>query len=271
MCRLYTFRSNSPRKVECELIRSHNSLLSQSEHDRQGHSNPDGWGLGTYPLVHPRVVRQPRAAYESEAFRWEAARIHTKNVVAHVRRATVGNVSVENTHPFVSGDWLLAHNGTIGAFSSVLPLMLESMSDGQKRAIEGDTDSEHVFHYLLSLRDSYTDLSLPSIVARGLHQITKWSHSVDAHAELALNIILTDGRESVSVRMGRSLWYTQRDIVHPCSVCGGELHVNEAPKRSYRALAIASEPVTEDESWDEVPEGTLIHVDTDLQVVRTGI
>ncbi len=48
MCRLYGFRSNFPRKVECELIRAQNSLITQSLKDERGTSNPHGWGLGTY-------------------------------------------------------------------------------------------------------------------------------------------------------------------------------------------------------------------------------
>jgi len=271
MCRLYTFRSNRPRKVECELIASHNSLLAQSEHDERGNSNPDGWGLGAYRDARPCVVRQPQAAFESEKFRWEAAHINSKNVVAHVRRATVGHISRENTHPFVYDNWLLAHNGTIGAIEGVRPLLLDSMSAQHQGRIAGDTDSELIFHYLLSLREQMGKKSLPFVVAVGLQTIERLAQDVDPDSEMALNIILTDGQETVSVRRGRTLWTTHRDTVHPCSVCGGERHIHDTENGGYQALAIASEPVTEDEEWNEVPEGTIIHVHSDLTVTLTSL
>ncbi len=92
MCRLYTFRSNTPRKVECELIRSQNSLFAQSVQDARGGSNPDGWGLGTYDRGVPHVVRQAEAAYESDTFRWEAARVSRASQVSPrpIRFAGVG-------------------------------------------------------------------------------------------------------------------------------------------------------------------------------------
>ncbi len=82
MCRLYAFKSNARRKVECELLRSQNSLLEQSRRDERGASNPHGWGLGTDEESEPRVVRQPEAAFASEVHRWESAQTHTCNVLA---------------------------------------------------------------------------------------------------------------------------------------------------------------------------------------------
>jgi predicted glutamine amidotransferase len=35
-------------------------------------------------------------------------------VLAHLRKASVGGVSLENTHPFVERGWAMGHNGTIG-------------------------------------------------------------------------------------------------------------------------------------------------------------
>ena len=199
------------------------------------------------------------------------AHIHTKNVVAHVRRATVGHISRENTHPFESNSWLLAHNGTIGAIEGVRPRLLETMSAGHRNEIAGDTDSELIFHYLLSLREQLADKSLPYVVAKGLSTIDDLSQQVDSGAELALNIILTDGRETITVRRGRTLWTTHRDAVHPCNVCGGEKHTHDGNESGYRALAVASEPVTDDELWNEVPEGTIIHIQPDMSVTRTTL
>ena len=261
MCRLYGFRSNTRRKVECELIRSQNSLLEQSLEDERGQSNPHGWGLATYELVEPRVVRQPEAAFDSDAFRWESARAYACNVLAHVRRATVGGVRMANTHPFTHGRWLLAHNGNLGAFDAVRPRLLAAMDPRHRAAIHGDTDSEHVFHWLLSLRETEPDGPLLDVVRGGVRQVIEWSEAEDPGAEIALNIILTDGEESVGLRYGRSLWYVERDLVHPCEVCDGALHVEEGGTSPYRAVVVASERVTGDEEWTQIPEAMLFHVD----------
>ncbi len=189
MCRLYGFRSTTPRKVECELIRAQNSLIVQSRHDERGQSNPHGWGLGTYSRGEPCMERQAEPAYESEAFRWAAARVYTCHVMAHVRRATIGNPRIENTHPFLHGPWLLAHNGNLGAFQVIRSKMLAAMALPHRQAIQGKTDSEHVFHLLLSLHEQQPEKPLLHILRQGLQQVIDWSRQADLNAEVALNIL----------------------------------------------------------------------------------
>lgn len=261
MCRLYGFRSNSPRKVECELIRAQNALIVQSQHDERGLSNPHGWGLGTYSRGEPCVERQAEPAYESEAFRWAAARVHACHVMAHVRRATVGSLRLENTHPFNYGTWLLAHNGTLGAFEKIRPRMVEAMTPHHRQAIQGETDSEHFFHLLLSLHEQQPKTPRLDILRQGLQHVTDWSRQADPNAEAALNILWTNGEELVGSRLGRSLWTVERATVHPCDVCGETLHCQEDPGGPYRAVVVASERITTTESWAEVPESSLFRID----------
>lgn len=267
MCRLYGFRSNTLRKVECELIHSQNSLLAQSCSDERGMSNPHGWGLGMYDGSDPVVVRQPEAACDSESFRWESARVYTCNVLAHVRRATIGNVRFENTHPFVQDHWLFAHNGNLGAFNLIRPRILDGLEPKYKNAIQGDTDSELLFYWLLSLREREHLRPLLDVVRRGVKQVIKWSDDEEPEAEVALNIILTDGEESVGLRYGRALWYVERDLVHPCDICDGAVrHVDENTQSQYRAVVVASERITKTEEWTQIPEGTLFRIDSEARL-----
>lgn len=267
MCRLYGFISNAPRKVECELVASQNALLAQSMKDERGMSNPDGWGLGSYRDNHPSVTRQPRAAYEGEEFRWAAAEVHSADVMAHVRRATIGSTHIDNTHPFRHGDWLLSHNGNMGAFDSIRRQMLDAMEPEYRDAIRGTTDSEAVFHLLLSIRDRNPDVSLAQLLRETINLLRKWSEEADPMAEVALNLLLTDGQRLAGSRFGRSLWYLRRKAVHRCEICG-ELHIKEDPGDRYRAVVVASEPITSDEEWREFPEASLFHVDQryDVQI-----
>lgn len=267
MCRLYTFRSSAPRKVECELLCAQNSLIEQSRQDEVGDCHPHGWGLGTYTGSTPFVVRQPKAAYDSERFRTESADIHAHNVVAHVRRATVGSARVENTHPFAHGRWLLAHNGTIPAFDRVRPLILDVIDPDLRRAIRGDTDSEHLFFMFLSLNAKYPTEPLLAILRRGLEQVLSWSEPLIGDADrLTADIVLTNGEDTVGVRYGRPLWFVERDAVHPCELCDCEQHVVTPSPGPYRAVAIASEPITETEDWTMIPDATLFHVGPEIRI-----
>jgi glutamine amidotransferase len=261
MCRLYGFRSSYPRKIECELIRAENSLLAQSRKDSFGKSHPDGWGLATHEGDSPRVVRQAEAAGESEAFRWASAQVHSRNVLAHVRRATIGDLRTENTHPFAHGRWVFAHNGTLGAFPELRERMLAETTEDQRRAILGHTDSEHIFHFLLARVESRSDGQMVDAIRDGVTGLIAWAEQDAPGKEIGLNLLMTNGHESVGVRFGRTLWYAVRERVHPCEVCGGALHVEGAPPDEYHATVVASEPIARNELWDVFPEASIFRID----------
>src|SRR5260370_19826735 len=69
--------------------------------------------------------------------------------IAHVRERTVGRVCLANTHPFRRDRWVFAHIGTIADRQFVKG----RMSARRAHEIEGDTDSELLFSYLLSCLD----------------------------------------------------------------------------------------------------------------------
>lgn len=261
MCRLYTFRSTLPRKVECELIAAQNSLLAQARCDRAGVSHPDGWGLGYYVDGDLRVTRQPSSAFADEGFRWSAATTFSTNVVAHVRKATVGNVRRENAHPFHYGRWLFAHNGTLHGFERYRGALLEWLTPAQRGAIAGDTDSETIFHFLMSAREKQPELPLPLLFRDAVRRLLTLAAARAPDERVALNLLLTDGQETVGLRYGPTLWHVARAAVHPCDVCGGTLHVGETAGRDYRAHVVASEQITAGESWRELADRTLFHID----------
>jgi glutamine amidotransferase len=151
--------------------------------------------------------------------------------MAHVRRATVGKHSLKNTHPFVHGRWLLVHNGHIGAFQVLRPKILEAIPQSHRYAIQGETDSEHIFRLILSLHEQQPKKPLLEILRTALQKVIDWSKEADPGSEVALNILLSNGEETVGSRYGRSLWYVERDKVHPCEVCTGEIHCHEIQER----------------------------------------
>jgi glutamine amidotransferase len=239
--------------------------MEQSKRDSEGLMHGHGWGVADYPDGMPIIERQTWAAYHGEHFARKAASVYAHTVVAHVRRATVGEPSIENTHPFSHGRWIFAHNGTIRNFDKVRDLMLGSLDFTQRNAIHGTTDSEHVFHYLLSLWSKAPEVDLLKTVRTGLRQVIEWSRMVDPDAAPSLNIVLTDGDRMVGSRLGRTLWFLARRAVHKCDICG-KTHVHHETGAHYRSIEVASEKLTDDEDWKGVPDGCVYAVDPDFRL-----
>jgi predicted glutamine amidotransferase len=258
MCRLYGFRANEPTKVECTLVHAQNALMVQSREDLAGRRHAQGWGIAMYEDRCPRVERQAWAAYHGEHFRRAAARTFSQQVLAHVRRATVGTPKIENTHPFVDGPWAFIHNGTVPSFDRLRPRLLAQLPEERRNAIHGDTDSEHVFHYLRNLQALAPDRALLDVLRQGLGQIVEWCREIDPAAGVGLNVVLTDGEQMVGSRLGRTLYYVERVGVHDCEICGFP-HIHHDPHQRYQAVIVASEPISH-EDWREVPERSVYRV-----------
>lgn len=264
MCRLYGFRANEPTRVECSLVHAQNALMAQSRGDSEGLVHGHGWGIAEHPNGVPFVEKRAWAADHGEYFTKSAARVYARTVIAHVRRATVGPPGIENTHPFVHGRWLFAHNGTVPDFEAIRMRLVEAMDPLHRNEINGSTDSEHIFRYLLSLWERAPERPLMETLRLSLNQVIAWCRDVDPDAKVGLNVLFTDGEQFVGSRLGRTLWYLERDAILPCEFCG-KPHVHHKPKQAYRAVEIASEPITR-EDWLQVPDGTVYTVDPDLRL-----
>ncbi len=269
MCRLYGFHSTVPRKVECELIQAQNSLIAQSLRDEDGKSNPDGWGLVTYRDGEPRARRQKSPAFDGEEFRWAAARALSRTVMAHVRRATIGSVRPENTHPFVFNRYAFSHNGTIEGFPVLKERLLAEIAPDLRAHIRGSTDSEHFFYLLLS-RHLRNGTSMAESLADCCNLVASWSATETPAAECAINVLWTNGEMLVGSKLGRSMWYVARDKLHSCEVCGSQ-HALVRPGEAYHAVVVASERVTSNEEWSAVPPGSILEIDPEYRVRIAGL
>lgn len=263
MCRLYALRASEPTRVECGLVHSQNALMAQSLSDLQGYAHGHGWGVADYPDGVPVVEKQTWAAYHGEHFAKKAARVYAHTVVAHVRRATVGAQNIENTHPFAFGRYIFAHNGTVPNFDKIRPKLLVAMDDIHHNEIRGETDSEHVFMYLMSLWSRGPQTDLLDVVRKGLSQVVAWSEEVDSKRPVGLNIVLTDGEQMIGSRLNRSLWSLRRRSAFECSICG-KPHVHHKHGETYESIEVASEPVTPHENWKTVPNGVVFRVTPDF-------
>lgn len=265
MCRLYGMRATHPTRVECELVEAQNSLIRQSEEDARGLVNDDGWGLGLVRNGEIRCVREVGPASESASYRRDAARVSATTVLAHVRRGTVGAASGANTHPFRRDRAMFVHNGHIGAFEQVRPRLLAGMRPVDREALRGTTDSEHFFHLLTARRARRPTRPMVEILGETIRDVTRWVRAADPDAEVALNVVWTVNGEMVGSRLGRSLWYAERDEPCRCGVCERRHPVPDSIPAGelYRGAVVASEPIS-DEPWRKVPKQSVFGLDDEL-------
>jgi predicted glutamine amidotransferase len=240
MCRL--FGQHAPPELDrcVPLCSAHNALRFQS------HKHPHGWGIAWYEAGRVRVERGLLPAHADEAFVEAARAARSRVVIAHVRDASIGPVTEANTHPFVHGQWIFAHNGTVARFKDVARVraQLEAEVDpGLRRALRGETDSERcflIFLTRLAARGSTARVTLAE-VKQALRATTQTVRRIaDQHSSRrsSLNFLVTDGRVLAASRLGRDLHV---------AVAAGVEHV----------FAVASEPIG-DAAWKVVPEGAVV-------------
>lgn len=272
MCRLYGFIANEPTKVDCSLVFAQNALMMQSRFDARGQNNADGWGIATFMNGQPEMEKKATSAFDDCAFSSLAEKIYSSAIVAHVRQATVGNISLENTHPFVTGNWVFAHNGTVTGFAKLeSELAAETEDELQARRL-GQTDSEQFFLWLVTrLRqngfdhtdDEIDDEELPGwsdaarqILLSSVKELAARCQNACADKIPRLNFVLTDGRTLFACRWNNSLHIIRRNGIYDCEICGIP-HIHHHESVDHMAVAVASEPVTH-ESWQEVHDRTVV-------------
>ena len=109
--------------------------------------HPNGWGMATFYDNSVSLEKEPVCAVKSGYLRERLRhKIEARNMIAHIRLATRGNMDYENCHPFVLRDnfdrtWTLAHNGTIFDCPAL---------DGYVQTQEGRTDSERILCHIIN-------------------------------------------------------------------------------------------------------------------------
>ena len=219
MCRMLGVVSTYPTSVRELLHDGPRSLRALSE------EHCDGWGIALRSqhdwTVHRSIHCAARCALYS------SLDVAATQVIAHVRKKTVGDLAVVNTHPFRRGDFVFAHNGTVENVAAIEA----RIAPEHRAAIEGTTDSERLFAFVLTyIDDAGND-------ARGIVAATRALHAIDNIG--TVNFLISCGARLYAHRLGRELFTLTRDGV------------------SF----VASEPLTDGEPWREVGERQLIVLD----------
>ncbi|XKH61116.1 class II glutamine amidotransferase [Halomonas sediminis] len=252
------FIATHPTTLSCALVDAPHSLLVQSIEDLEGFAHADGWGIAQWGEDGVSVMRHLAAAHEGEDYRNFARTIRARQVIAHVRQATTGDVCFENTHPFVQGPWVFVHNGTIRHFNEQVKAMMwpEIFPDYRTR-IRGNTDSEVLFQLLLTRLDAQPGKPPIEVIAAVIRDVADWCAAAGPCKNLGLSFLLSDGNRFFGVRWQQPLWMLQRTELRDTEICG---QPPDGDTKDYHALLFASEPLTS-ERWQPIPEYSVFEVE----------
>lgn len=246
MCQLLGMNCNVPTDVCFSFAGFHRRGGATDKH-------VDGWGIAFYEGPGCRLYIDTKPASESPVAQLvKTYPIHSLNVVAHIRKATVGGVALENTHPFVremwGRYWTFAHNGTLKNFAPPC--------NGFHRPV-GVTDSERAFCYLLeTLRTRFPggepdETSLRAAVA-------------DVGKELGplgeFNFLLTNGRllfAHCATNLGYILRRAPFSKAHLVDE-DYEVDFSTVTTPSDKVAVIATKPLTDNEIWTAMRPGELL-------------
>ena len=245
MCQLLAMNCNVPT----DIVFSFTGFVHRGGRTDTHH---DGWGIAFFEGAGVRHFVDHQAAIASPiAELIKQYPIKSTNVIAHIRKATQGQVALENCHPFVrelwGKYWVFAHNGDLKEFAPVL--------DGAFRPV-GTTDSELAFCYVMQeLRRRFGDHAPALEALRG------------ALAELAseiatfgtFNMTLSDGA-ALYVHCSTRLCYVVRQYPFVTACLSDEdlsIDFSQVTTPRDRVAVIVTEALTTNEVWTDFLPGEL--------------
>ena len=233
-------------------------------HGEAGGRNSDGWGIAYYEAGDVRLIKEAAPAGDSIWVRFiEDHPLSSHLVVSHIRRASQGGLTLDNTHPFArelgGAMHVFAHNGNVPGVFKTPGLATKSF-----RPL-GETDSEYAFCALLErLRRLWL---AGAEVPAGDDRIAIVARFAAALRALGpANFIYADG----DLLFAHGDRRQHADGLRPPGLCLLCRHCNESGPESMEAgvkvaaagqdvVLFASVPLT-DESWEPLACGELVVV-----------
>ena len=273
MCRLLGFRSVIPSQVHRSLVAADNAL------GRQSAGHPDGWGVAFYVDGSPHVTKSPGHALSDALFHRVSGVVASETVLAHVRKATQGALTVLNSHPFQYGRWVFAHNGNIPRFhKNFRQKLIPEVAPQLRRFILGDTDSEVIFFILLSRLQAHGPLDQPRSAAEvidaletTMREIREIVEPLEPDEPLYLTCIVTDGVTMAAHQGGKELhWSSHKERCSDRDSCPHLAPECESPTTTgyVNHLLFSSEPLQGENLWTPMQPGELIGVDSRMKMER---
>ncbi len=244
MCQLLGMNCNVPTDVTF-------SFSGFAQRGGRTDHHADGWGIAFFEGAGLRhfVDHQP-ASTSPVADLIRRYPIRSRNVVAHIRKATVGAVSLENCHPFVrelwGRYWVFAHNGTLAGFQPRLHAGFRPV---------GQTDSERAFCWIMQeLWKSHADVPSVDELTLTLRELAE-----QASRHGTFNFLLSNG-QALWTHCSTNLHYVERQ--HPfahAQLADEDLSVDFSTVTTPedRVAVVVTSPLTTNEAWRQMQPGEL--------------
>ena len=277
MCRLMAYKG-TPIIADKLLYQPKNSLVNQSINAKEIEEplNGDGFGIGWYvPEVNyePVTFVSVNPAWSNRNLRNLAPKMQTECMIAHVRAASVGEVSESNCHPFQYKNLLMAHNGGVENFGRIKRDLRKPLSDEMYNWIKGQTDSEHLFAYLLSeLFKNHKTVNPEAVVdsfERTFRTLKELMKKHDIQEPAYLNMVFTNGLFIVATRYCTDPKEEPLTLYHSEGsryVVDDGITRLEAPEDDDQAVLVVSEKLTDDANWTMIPANHFVIVEQSLNV-----
>lgn len=245
MCQLLGMNCNTPTDILFS-FEGFRARGGRTDHHR------DGWGIAFFEGRGVRLFIDEKATIDSPvADLVRSYPIRSMNVIAHIRKATQGEISLENTHPFMrelwGRYWIFAHNGNLEAFTPEL--------NGSYRPV-GSTDSERAFCWLLQEAQRRHPEGPPD--ARSLHEtISGLARQIARHGPF--NFLLSNG-DWLLAHCSTQLHYIVRCAPFTVAHLKDEdlaVDFSEVTTPQDRVAVIATLPLTDNEAWTALAPGSL--------------
>jgi glutamine amidotransferase len=240
--------------------------------------HPDGWGVAFYVEGAPHVARSPSTAGTDKLFHRVSGVVSSETVLAHVRKATTGEVSVLNCHPFQYGRWTMAHNGDVRRIGEHRESLVGEIAPKLRRYVLGDTDSEVAFFVFLtrlargrSLSDRFEAAEVITALDETVALLRDRCDQPDSKS--TLTFIVTDGSVMAAHQGGKELnLSTYKGRCGDRDQCASLSPECEAPTKTGRVnhFILSSEPLEGENVWEPLHEGETIAVDWNMHLVRRG-
>jgi predicted glutamine amidotransferase len=257
MCRLFGLHADR-RAVTATfwLLNAPDNLVEQSR------QNPDGTGLGVFEADgKPVLYKEPVAAWQDSEFATEALELTGTTFIAHVRYSSSAALEMRNTHPFLQDDRIFAHNGVVTGLDVVDTRLRELGVDG---LVQGETDSERVFALITACIRKHD-----GAVGAGIVDAIGWlAETVPIYA---LNILLSTATDIWALRYPEThelYMLDRRDVSdRRLRMDSDRITAHSEHLTDQASVVFASEPM-DDDDWQLLAQGELVHVDADLNLTR---
>ncbi|KGQ27039.1 glutamine amidotransferase [Gallibacterium anatis CCM5995] len=212
----------------------------------------DGFGIAFFEGKGVRVFRDDKPCSSSPiADCVKQYHIKSLNVIAHIRKATQGNVNLENTHPFMreiwGENWVFAHNGNL----TTLP----DLSDCRAQPI-GTTDSEAAFCYMTEfLKRRYLRKPSEDEIFDAVYEVSQELSKLGT-----FNFILSNGQFMIAY-CSTFLHYLTRKAPFGKAFRvddDGFIDFNDYAKPGDKVTIISTQPLTKNEHWTKMAHGGFV-------------